>query len=70
MQDPIDEAAHYQAQLNDEAVAMHATRSRLAQRVVDGRVYCLDCNQPIEAQRLRAYKEAALCVKCAYKREG
>lgn len=69
MKDPLDHAADYQQKMNEEAIFLHNTRARNSQKIMNGKVICLDCGLPVQPMRLAAIKDAALCVMCAYERE-
>jgi len=66
MTDILDTAAELEALNNQQAQA--AYRDSLLpepeQVIVGGYVLCVDCDEPIQAARLRAKPNAARCIFC------
>ena len=71
LMDECDMAAELQQQDREGAlrVALRAAHSREAPLVIAGERCCLDCEEPIEPERLAANPGAARCVFCQRKHE-
>jgi phage/conjugal plasmid C-4 type zinc finger TraR family protein len=69
--DECDVAAELQ-QMDREGglrVALRAAHHREQPLVIDGERCCLDCEEPIEPERLAANPGAVRCVGCQHKHE-
>ena len=65
--DIIDKAALLTAQYNEDALAAHHAKPNLSlgtQRVVNGAVFCVDCDEAIAPGRLKAMPGCIRCVTC------
>jgi len=67
--DAVDKAQAREDELRDEAIASARNRPREAPRTVGGVRLCLDCDDPINEQRLAANPQAVRCAECQEKHE-
>ncbi|UTW12948.1 TraR/DksA C4-type zinc finger protein [Marinobacterium rhizophilum] len=66
MPDLYDSAQEREQQNTQAAHQAHTARLRPEppQTVVDGRVLCIDCDEPVQPARLAAKPNAARCFHC------
>jgi DnaK suppressor protein len=71
--DLYDRAQERDQQNNDDAQALHQAnlQPEPEQVIVAGMVLCIDCDEPVQPERLRAKPNAARCIYCqgAYEKE-
>ena len=69
--DECDVAAELQQQDREGAlrVALREAHRKESALIIDGERCCLDCDEPIEPERLSANPDAVRCVFCQKKNE-
>lgn len=69
MSDLIDKANAAAETARLAAISEVTDRHREPQLVIEGEIVCIDCLDPIDADRLEKTPAAALCVPCLDERE-
>lgn len=70
MTDQLDRARAIEMRQREAALqeALHTTPEP-PQQIINGVVCCIDCDEPVSPQRLRAKPNAARCIHCQSQEE-
>ncbi|MGB1239352.1 MAG: TraR/DksA C4-type zinc finger protein [Pseudomonadales bacterium] len=71
MPDILDQAKDTEMMLRDNSIAAAQANAACepAQEVIDGRVVCIDCDEPVQQARLAVKPNAARCIYCQQRAE-
>ncbi|NVK42130.1 MAG: TraR/DksA C4-type zinc finger protein [Oceanospirillaceae bacterium] len=62
--DDADRAKEIEQRDRRAAIEMASRHMEPPQQIINGQVLCIDCDEPVQAERLQAKPNAARCIEC------